>query len=348
MMIYVDEDAVEGEDIYYRSSMTTELTSIVPRHGTVEGGTLVTFYAYPLSPYADIWVTIDGVDCAVQSKDWEYVTCITGAKTDPYAAKSLEIYVQNKGLVSVYGQFFHYVQLWSDPQTWGYDTIPLEGEAVHIPSGLSLLYDIDTGPKLGLITVEGSLFFVPDSDPAHERTLNCEYILVRNGYLEIGTEAEPYTSKLVITMYGTIDDPTIATYGNAVLAIRDGTLEMHGENRYMYWSQLAVTANAGDTQITLVDMGEDVGSTLDWQVGETIVIASTDTESENAEFRNITAISDASGSPVITLDSALEFTHFGEIEYVGSDGDFIDMRAEVGLLSRNLVFRGDPDHAEEY
>lgn len=65
MFIYVDEDAVEGEDIYYRSSMTTELTSIVPRHGTVEGGTLVTFYAYPLSPYADIVVTIDGVDCAV-------------------------------------------------------------------------------------------------------------------------------------------------------------------------------------------------------------------------------------------------------------------------------------------
>jgi hypothetical protein len=115
MMIYVDEDAVEGEDVYYRNSVTTELTSIVPRHGTVKGGDLVTFYAYPLSPFADIWVTIDGVDCAVQDKDWEYVTCITGEKTDPYAEKSLKIYVQNKGLVSVYGQFFNYVQLWSDP-----------------------------------------------------------------------------------------------------------------------------------------------------------------------------------------------------------------------------------------
>ena len=107
---------------------------------------------------------------------------------------------------------------------------------MHIPTGLSLLYDLDFGPRLGLITVEGSLFFVPDSDPTHVRTLNCEYILVRNGYLEIGTENEPYTSQLVITMFGTLDYPTIATYGNAVLAVRDGVLEMHGENRYMYWS----------------------------------------------------------------------------------------------------------------
>lgn len=107
-----------------------------------------------------------------------------------------------------------------------------------------------------------------------------------------------------------------------------------------------MTANAGETQITLVDI--DIGSTLDWQVGEQIVIASTDRESENAEYKTITAISDPSGTPIITLDSALEHTHFGEIYTVGSDGDFIDMRAEVGLLSRNVVFRGDPDTAEEY
>ena len=28
---------------------------------------------------------------------------------------------------------------------------------------------------------------------------------------------------------------------------------------------------------------------------------------------------------------------------VGSDGDFIEMRAEVGLLTRNVVYRGDPE-----
>jgi len=35
--------------------------------------------------------------------------------------------------------------------------------------------------------------------------------------------------------------------------------------------------------------------------------------------------------------------HFGEIQYFGDDNDFIDTRAEVGLLSRNVVFKGDDE-----
>ena len=46
-------------------------------------------------------------------------------------------------------------------------------------------------------------------------------------------------------------------------------------------------------------------------------------------------------NPVITLDSQLLFTHFAKTENYG-DVDF-DIRAEVGLLSRNVVFRGDPE-----
>lgn len=48
--------------------------------------------------------------------------------------------------------------------------------------------------------------------------------------------------------------------------------------------------------------------------------------------------------PIITLDSALKFKHFAETQTFGDeDQDSIDMRAEVGLLSRNIVFRGDPE-----
>jgi hypothetical protein len=38
----------------------------------------------------------------------------------------------------------------------------------------------------------------------------------------------------------------------------------------------------------------------------------------------------------------LYYKHFAATERFGSD-DFIDMRAEVGLLTRNVVFRGDPE-----
>jgi hypothetical protein len=40
------------------------------------------------------------------------------------------------------------------------------------------------------------------------------------------------------------------------------------------------------------------------------------------------------------LVDPLEFKHFAAIETFG--GEPIDMRAEVGLLTRNVKFRGDP------
>ena len=45
---------------------------------------------------------------------------------------------------------------------------------------------------------------------------------------------------------------------------------------------------------------------------------------------------------MIVLDSALVYQHYAAIDYYG-DTDFIEIRAEVGLLTRNVVFRGDPE-----
>lgn len=44
----------------------------------------------------------------------------------------------------------------------------------------------------------------------------------------MGTEEFPYTSKLEITLYGDLEKPAIPTYGNKVLAVRDGILDIHG------------------------------------------------------------------------------------------------------------------------
>ena len=78
------------------------------------------------------------------------------------------------------------------------------------------------------------------------------------------------------------------------------------------------------------------------------MIASTDYIGRHAEQRTIVEITDLDTNPVITLDSPLEYKHFAGKEIVG-DGvdDFIEMRAEVGLLTRNLKYQGNPlDSAE--
>jgi len=54
----------------------------------------------------------------------------------------------------------------------------MEGESVSIPAGLNLLVDVDTTPVLNTIIVEGSLIFLPDSDPNHEREFHAHIIMV--------------------------------------------------------------------------------------------------------------------------------------------------------------------------
>jgi hypothetical protein len=70
-----------------------------------------------------------------------------------------------------------------------------------------------------------------------------------------------------------------------------------------------------------------------------IAVAPTGYNSREGEHRTITAVSD--DKKTLTLDAPFEFKHFAEIQWFGDE--FIDTRAEIGLLSRNVVFRGDPE-----
>ena len=142
---------------------------------------------------------------------------------------------------------FTYVSLWSDISTWGNTFTPVEGESIHIPKGMNLLVDIDVSPKLNLVIVEGGqLIFAPDDDnPNHERKLDANYIFIHDGWMQVGTEARPYTSKLVITLHGQKYDPSMPLYGNKCIGVRDGILDMHGAPRSHSWTSLEETAIAG-------------------------------------------------------------------------------------------------------
>ena len=203
-----------------------------------------------------------------------------------------------------------------------------------------MLVDVAAVPKLEFVLVEGSLIFESnENDHDDHKTFDAGYIMVQGGYLEIGTEEFPYNSKLTITMHGDKQSPYLPTYGNKVLAVRFGQLEMHGKPRSHVWTDMFSTADAGATSITLNTVSVD----NDWAIGEDIVIASTDYDGTHSEVRTITGVTMRSTNPVITFDKPLEWKHFAGRETVGTSGDFIDMRAEVGLLSRNVVFRGDPE-----
>lgn len=71
---------------------------------------------------------------------------------------------------------------------------------------------------------------------------------------------------------------------------------------------------------------------VDWKVGEEIVIASTGWNHLESERRIIKTITNGL---VITFEEALVYKHYSAVEPYGTKK--FPMRAEVGLLSRNIV-----------
>ena len=62
-------------------------------------------------------------------------------------------------------------------------------------------------------------------------------------------------------MHGDKNSPKLPIFGNMVIAVWQGTLDIHGPPRNPTWTELLSTASSGDTTITL-------NTPVDWQVGE--------------------------------------------------------------------------------
>src|SRR5690606_17203333 len=198
---------------------------------------------------------------------------------------------------------------WSDPATWPGNKVPAAGEQVTIASGQDVLLDVSP-PELGGITINGKLRFADEAD----LNLSTEWIML-HGELEIGTEASPFTHKATITLTDNVKGEQLMGMGDRGIMLSGGTLNLHG-NRSNSWTKLAATAEASSSSIEVLDASQ-------WQVGDEIVLASTDYDPRQAERRRIAAID----GNTITLDQPLQYMHFGKITFD------VDERGEVGLLT---------------
>ena len=211
---------------------------------------------------------------------------------------------------------------------------------MSIPSGETLLIDVNAGtlPKLKAVIVEGNLIFEESADPTHHTHFRAEYIMVFNGHLQVGTEADPFGSKITIELFGTEKSPEIPTFGNKCIGVMNGKLDLHGIAKNPTWTELLETADVGATSITLVE-------NVDWAVGDVIVIAPTSFNFEEAERREIKTVSGAT----IHFEDPLQYKHFAGMIYfsddVGQSDDNLKrwVRAEVGVLTRNVIIRGDEE-----
>ncbi len=208
------------------------------------------------------------------------------------------------------------------------------------------------------------------------KTLTTRWMHVNSGgVFQIGTSADRYDEgNFVLTLTGTDPDAdhVVETAGGTInITDNDGFLmtDMGGRLQFfgadkLSFTKLAATASVDATEIIVKNVierkftdgetlpsGEIVTSAADdgalnWVAGDQIVIASSSHDYREEDVRTIEAITDnGDGTSTLTLDSPLTYQHFGEIEtYSNATRSWeIDMRAEVGLLSRNVRIQGTED-----
>jgi hypothetical protein len=127
-------------------------------------------------------------------------------------------------------------------------------------------------------------------------------------------------------------------YGAKTIALRDGYVIMNGQPKIPTWTQLAATSNVGENTLRLQ------GAT-NWLAGDLVVVASSSYFANETDEARITAATwdAATNVTTLTLDKTLNFTHLGVSIPVAGDpyGRVVDMRAEVAVLTRNVVIEGD-------
>ena len=270
---------------------------------------------------------------------------------------------------------------WNDPATWAGSTVPDETNRVIISSSTTVTLD-GTDHQAEDLVVHGELNVAEDVS-GDTKTLTTRWIHVNSGGLfKVGDATDRYDDNdFVVTLTG-IDvdsDHQIPTAAGGTMNVmnNDGFLMTDGEGRIEFYGEdklsftkLNATAEAGATMIAvdnIIERNYDKGAMdgeefvtsagddgiVNWQVGDQIVIASSSYDYMEEDVRTITAIVDnGTGTSTLTLDEALDYRHYGEIEVYGEtenaeDGTTasvetrdLDMRAEVALLSRNVKFQG--------
>ena len=195
----------------------------------------------------------------------------------------------------------------------------------NITLDFPLLLDLET-PRLAGVTIVagGRLVFSPTASLAK---LVTDYVKIEEGgSLEIGSQDCPFQGRAEIMLTGRRGSYETEDGEKFISVHAGGSLEIHGEPK-VSWTRLARTVSAGGNNHTL-QVVDDVSS---WSSGDKLVLASTDFDMDQAEVITVQECKAKS----CMVSGIIQFPHFGMID------SGVDMRGEVGLLSRNILIHGE-------
>jgi hypothetical protein len=241
--------------------------------------------------------------------------------------------------------------MWSEPEVWQARRLPQPGDTVIIAEGT--LVRLDTNVSISTLTVSGSgavLSCLRNNDLSVPSELVLDisrlFLVEKGGCFACGAgdctqEPEQYAGKLKIR-FTSATPPASADEDVRTLLVREGgTLHLSGLERSPAISRLAAHARSNALSI-------DVSDATGWRPGDVIAIAPTDYNPSETEYRRIVDISIMSGETppaTVLLDRPLLYSHNGHRLVIpgspkGAGAFLLDTRAEVAMLSRNIVIEG--------
>ena len=229
------------------------------------------------------------------------------------------------------------IRYWSNDTLWPLGRMPIDSEDVYIPAYTTIYLDVDTA-NLGTLTIDGALIF----QSITIIRLNAQRIWVRDGVLIAGNSTDPYKYPIEINLLGDMESADLIIddfidSGNKILAITGQLTLISDYPQSGVSRKLTSNANNGSLSVSL-------NGAVDWKIGDQIVIGPSEFSPDTSEIRMIISIENA-GFELI-LDLPLNFFHYGCPDtdlYLNSEGLTLDMRATVGLLSRNIMIQGDQE-----
>ncbi|XP_077171178.1 fibrocystin isoform X2 [Paroedura picta] len=216
---------------------------------------------------------------------------------------------------------------WSKHWSWLGGQPPHDGDNVTVERSQTLLLDTSTS-ILNVLHVKGGKLVFVGPGPVE---LHAHYILVSDGgELRIGSSGDPFCGIAHIHLHGSSHTPLFSPYGAKFLAVRNGTLSIHGCVPKATITHLKLGARPNDTKLSLVDP-------VDWKPGDEAVVCGGGLGDSQKQEELIT-VKSVKGQDLF-LTSPLRYPHGISEEPVL--GERLNLRTIVALLSRNVVIRGN-------
>ncbi|MFK7962056.1 MAG: G8 domain-containing protein [Phycisphaerales bacterium] len=241
---------------------------------------------------------------------------------------------------------------WFDLSTWDTGTIPGPGARVHIPNGITVLYDAVSDDPIRTVRVDGTMNFAIDRDT---RLVVDTVVVTGEGRFNVGTELQPlpaeFTAEIVIQGDGVpnpADDPFHLGRG----LIAHGTTVLHGADK-LEWTTAEGDLAAGTSQFEVV-APSGLGFPAGWQIGDRLIIGGTQHD-PNGSFEDGTRYHDeivrVTGINGRRVTFEREWPLGGDtstllFDHTRPEGfESWDLGIKVGNLTRNVVVRtADPEN----